>query len=142
MNVEIATDLHLTIFGFGGEAIGKRHVEKVFQLMDNMWKVVKTNELKNKGKNIWVYDGQEVFAGVELESQPPNNLLERKEIHLPKFARYKHIGPYNLISQSGQSMTSELQQQGFEIISPYIEIYGHWDKDDSKLETDLLMTLK
>jgi len=38
-------------------------------------------------------------------------------------------------------MRDELKRKGFETILPYIEIYGHWTKDESKLETDLLICL-
>jgi hypothetical protein len=32
--------------------------------------------------------------------------------------------------------------RGFETTLPYIEIYGHWTNDETKLETELLMSLK
>ena len=38
-------------------------------------------------------------------------------------------------------MTDELKKKGFEIVLPYIEIYGHWTTDETKLETELLMCL-
>lgn len=63
-------------------------------------------------------------------------------IDIDKYAYYKHIGSYNLIKQTGQSMTNKLTKQGYEIILPYIEIYGHWNKDESKLETEQIMCLK
>ena len=109
-----------------------------------MWKTVKSNDLKNKGRNIWVYEsGEKVFAGVELNGPPPNETeLEHKSIVLTKYAYYKHIGPYQLIKQSGEYMTGELKNRGFEIISPYIEIYGHWTNDESKLETELIMAIE
>ena len=39
-------------------------------------------------------------------------------------------------------MIDELTKQGYEVILPYIEIYGHWTRDENKLETELLMCLK
>jgi len=39
-------------------------------------------------------------------------------------------------------MTSELTKRGMEITLPYIEIYGHWTNDETKLETELIMCLK
>ncbi len=109
-----------------------------------MWQVVKSNSLKNKGLNVWVYEPNEnVFTGVELDDTPNDDLgLERKNINLVKYAYYKHIGPYNLIKQSGQNMIDELKNKGFETCLPYIEIYGHWTNDETKLETELLMCLK
>ena len=109
-----------------------------------MWQAVKSNNLKNKGLNIWVYEqDQRVFAGVELNDIPNQETgLEQKSITLLKYAYYKHIGSYNLIKQAGQNMTDELKSKGYETILPYIEIYGHWTNDEAKLETELLMSLK
>ncbi len=143
MNVEINKNLKLDIYGFSGSAVGKDYAGTAFKLMDRMWQVVKSNGLKNKGQNIWVYElNEKVFAGVELENVPGNNAgLEQKSISLIKYAYYKHIGPYSLIKQAGQTMRSELKSKGFEATFPYIEIYGHWTQDESKLETELLMSL-
>ncbi len=109
-----------------------------------MWQTVKSNNLKNKGLNIWVYEqDQRVFAGVELNGILNQDTgLEQKSITLIKYAYYKHIGPYNLIKQAGLNMTDELKSKGYETILPYIEIYGHWTNNEAKLETELLMSLK
>jgi len=145
MNIDIiTTDLRLTMYGFSGTAVNKDYVGKVFELMDKMWQAVKSNGLENKGKNIWVYEPDDkVFAGVEVDDTPQQDTgMEQKNIHLSRYAYYKHIGPYQLIKQSGENMTSELKNRGFEIISPYIEIYGHWTNDESKLETELIMAIE
>jgi hypothetical protein len=140
---EIRNGFELDICGFSGTALNKDYAGKAFQLMDKMWKLVKENKLENKGKNIWIYEsGDRVFAGVELmESQNSDYCLERKQIRLPQYGYYKHVGPYNLIKQAGEKMKSELRMKGFEPILPYIEIYGHWDSDEKKLETELLISL-
>ena len=143
MEIQIITkQLQLEVFGFSGTAINKQYATKVFELMDKMWKLVKGNQLKNKGKNIWVYDANDmVFAGVELEEGENGNGLEKTSIHLTRYAYFKHIGPYQLIQQSGQKMNSELIEKGLRTNSPYIEIYGHWTADESKLETELIVNL-
>jgi effector-binding domain-containing protein len=145
MNLEIITEpLRLDIYGFSGIAINKDYAGTAFRLMDKMWQTVKSNNLKNKGLNIWVYEqDHSVFAGVELNDIPNQDTgLEQKSITLLKYAHYKHIGPYHLIKQAGQNMTAELKSKGYETILPYIEIYGHWTNDETKLETELLMSLK
>ena len=145
MNVEIINKpFRINIYGFSGTAINKDYVGTAFKLMDKMWKAVKGNSLKNKGLNIWIYEPNEmVFAGVELEESPKQEIgLEQKSIILIKYAYYKHIGPYNLIKQTGQAMNDELKRSGYEIGLPYIEIYGHWTNDETKLETELLTNLK
>ena len=145
MKVEVINkNLEIAVYGFSGIAVNKDYVGTAFKLMDKMWQVVKSNNLKNKGLNIWIYEQDEnVFAGVELSDIPENNIgLEQKNIVLTKYAYYKHIGSYNLIKQAGQNMRKELENKGFEITFPYIEIYGHWTEDETKLETELLMSLK
>jgi predicted transcriptional regulator YdeE len=145
MNLEIITEpLSLNIHGFSGIAINKDYAGTAFKLMDKMWQTVKSNNIKNKGLNIWVYEQNEkIFAGVELNDMANEETgLEQKSITLLKYARYKHIGPYHLIKQAGQNMTAELKNKGYETTLPYIEIYGHRTNDETKLETELLMCLK
>lgn len=107
MNVEIINkNLRLDIYGFSGMAINKDYTGTAFKLMDKMWQTVKSNNFKNKGLNIWVYEQNEkVFAGVELNGSPiPGTGLEQKNINFMKYAYYKHIGAYNLVKQAGQNM--------------------------------------
>jgi len=145
MNVEIINEpLRLHMHGFSGIAINKDYSGTAFKLMDRMWQTVKANNLKNKGLNIWVYEqGERVFAGVELNEIPGQETgLEQKTVTLLKYAHYKHIGSYHLIKQAGKNMTDELKSKGYETVLPYIEIYGHWTNDETKIETLLLMALK
>ena len=145
MMVDIITSpLLLNVYGFSGTALNKDYAGTAFRLMDRTWKLVKENNLKNKGKNIWIYEPNDlVFAGVELEEEPVTGIgLDQKAISLLKYAYCKHVGPYSLIKQTGQAMIDELERKGFEIDLPYIEIYGHWTKDETKLETELLRKLK
>jgi hypothetical protein len=145
MKVEIINkNFTLEIYGFPGIAVNKDYAGTAFQLMDKMWQIVKTKELRNKGINIWVYEPNEkIFAGVELYDVPhPDSGLEHKVVELTRYACYKHIGPYSLIKQAGQNMRDELKNKGFETSFPYVEIYGHWTNDETKLETELLISLK
>jgi GyrI-like small molecule binding domain len=145
MKVEIINkSLQLDVYGFSGIAINKDYSKTAFQLMDKMWQIVKAKNLKHKGINIWVYEEDEnIFAGVELCDNPgPDTGLEQKTITLYKYAFHKHYGPYHLIKQAGQNMGDELRKQGYDPCLPYIERYGHWTNDETKLETELLMSLK
>lgn len=145
MNVEIIDKpFSINVYGFSGIAVGKNYAGTAFKLMDKMWKAVKGNNLRNKGLNIWIYEpGEMVFAGVELDESPAQEIgLEEKSITLTKYAYYKHVGSYHLIKQSGQAMNDDLKRRGYETGLPYIEIYGHWTNDETKLETELLVNLK
>jgi predicted transcriptional regulator YdeE len=145
MGLEIIHEpFRLDIYGFSGIAINRDYAGTAFKLMDKMWQTVKSNNLKNQGLNIWVYEQDHcVFAGVELNDIPNRDTgLEHKNITLFKYAYYKHIGAYNLIKQAAQNMTGELERRGYETMLPYIEIYGHWTNDEAKLETGLMISLK
>lgn len=146
MKIEIINQPYqCTITGLGSFAINKDYVGTAFKLSGKVWEIVKTNTLKNKGQNIWVYgDSDQVFAGVELEEATSAEIygLSKLEIVLPQYAYYKHIGPYHQIKQAGQAMRSFILSKGFPIAAPYIEVYGHWTPDETKLETELLMNLK
>ena len=144
MNIEIITKkLELNIYGFSGIATNKDYAGTAFKLSGRMWQIIKENDIKNKGKNIWVYEpNDKVFAGVELDNiSNTYSILEQKNITLIKYAYYKHIGSYNLLKQVGTNMRTELKSNGLETGLPYIEIYGHWTNDESKCETELLMSL-
>jgi hypothetical protein len=39
-------------------------------------------------------------------------------------------------------MITGLTKKGFEVVLPYIEIYGHWSANENELETELLMCVK
>lgn len=144
MKIEIInTPLKLDISGFSGTAENKNYAATAFALMDKIWPVVRAKGLKHKGLNIWVYEPHEnVFAGVELDGHATGTGLKRKTVLLTKYAYHKHVGPYSLLKQTGDNMRNELRTMGLKTVLPYIEIYGHWTNDESRLETELLMAVE
>jgi len=136
--------LSFQLYGFPGTAIKKKYAETAFKLSERTWKTVRMNGLKNKRINIWVYGpGENVFAGIELEESPGKATgLQQENFHLINYAYYQHVGPYKLLQQVGIEMRKELVRQGFEIIFPYVERYGHWQIDEANLETELFICLR
>ncbi|HLK29225.1 MAG TPA: GyrI-like domain-containing protein [Puia sp.] len=145
MEIEIINNNYLQqIHGFSGIAVNKEYMRTAFGLMDKMWETIEAEKLTHKGLNIWVYEPDEkIFAGVELnQTDNQDTNLEQKTINLIKYAYYKHIGPYHQLKKVGQEMRDELKTKGFTTIFPYIEIYGHWTNDETKLETELLICIE
>lgn len=143
MNIQIIEKpFTLHLYGFSGMAYNKDYTGAAFKLSGKMWDVVKSNNLENKGENVWVYDANDmVFAGVELNETPTGATgLEHKSMMLTKYAYYKHTGPYTLIKQAGLSMHAAIKSSFIPGL-PYIEIYGHWTSDETRLETALLVSL-
>lgn len=144
MEIQIINEpVQLKLWGFGTVVNDKDYVKAMFALSGRVWSVVKEKNVATEGKNIWVYGpGNAIFAGVRLEGDTAVTPLELLELAIPRHAYYKHIGPYQVIPQTGRQMRVEIQERGFTIESPYIEIYGHWTKDENKLETELIFALR
>jgi len=144
MDVEILDqDFNLTLYGFSGTVMNKNYGDTGFKLMNKMWDKVRTHNLKHKGINVWVYEPNDrMFAGVELEQAAANDVgLESKQINLAKYAYYRHIGPYSGLAGAYSKMRAYLVEKNLNVSSPGLEIYGHWNQDESKLETEILMAL-
>ena len=143
MDIIIRENFNMELYGIAGVAVNRNWSETGMALTNKLWQEVKSNNLKNEGINVWVYEsGNRMFAGVGLkEPPPPGTLIELKKIHLPAYAYYKHIGPYDKIAATGSKVLDELNQKGITTRLPYLEIYGHWTEDASKLETELLWSI-
>jgi len=143
MNITINENFSVDLYGFAGVASNMNWSHTGMTLMNKMWHEVRSHLLKHKGINIWVYEEKyKMFAGIELEMPPQQDTeLELKKIRLPKYAYYKHTGPYAKIRETGSEVLNELNQRGIKTRLPHLEIYGHWTEDESKLETELLWCL-
>ena len=143
MDYSIRENFQITLYGVPGVAVNREWGKTGMELMNTLWKEVKGRQLPNKGINVWVYEpGNAMYAGVELMAPPgEGSILERKELLLTKYIYYKHIGPYERRADSFQRLSEEFRQVGIQTGLPYLEIYGHWTEDASKLETELLWSL-
>ena len=140
MNFTIKNNFSADVYGFSGVAVKGNWADTGMKLMNKMWEQVKANNLKHKGINIWVYEaGDRMFAGVELDAPPPPGTgLELKQVRLPEYVYYNHIGPYDKIGEACTLVLEQLRQQSITTRFPYLEIYGDWTPDPSKLETEML----
>ncbi len=134
---------NVTLHGFSGKVLNKNYAGTGKPLMDATWKEIKSNGIKNKGINYWVYDRNDMlFTGVELEQDIQAEVkLESKTIDLSKYAYWKHIGPYTKLKDAYNGMHSELEKRNLNFYYPFLEIYGHWTNDETKLETEIIFSL-
>jgi effector-binding domain-containing protein len=140
----INTPLSVNLYGFSGKILNKDYAGTGRPLMDAMWKEIKSKGIKNKGINYWVYDKNDMlFCGVELVQElTGESNMELKKITLLKYAYWKHIGPYTKLKDAYTAMHKELEKRKISFHYPFLEIYGHWNKDETKLETELLFSLE
>lgn len=143
LTITVRKDFSLLLFGFSGIADGHDWAGTGKRLMDRLWKEIRSKQLPNKGLNVWVYDeGNRLFAGVELSAPPPEDSpLERKSVILPQYFYARHIGPYDQLKATHETAREEFKKVGIKPHLPYVEIYGHWNDDPSKLETELLWSI-
>ena len=144
MNIKIINKgLTISLFGISGKVINYQYGETGFKLMDEMWRIVKSENLKHKGINYWVYDNdQMMFTGVELYAAPPKDVnLEFRNITLTKYVYYKHIGPYWKLKEANEAVKEEIKKRGLNCHHPSLEIYVHMVEDESKLETEILYSI-
>ncbi|MBS4218662.1 GyrI-like domain-containing protein [Bacillus sp. FJAT-49711] len=135
----------LILFGFSKlHDPSRAYSETMFELLDRVWEEVRNKNLSHKGINHVVYDtGQIVFAGIELISpSEENSLLEQRVIHFKKYAYCKHNGPYSELDKTYKKIQSVLEISGEDHQLPIMEIYGHWNEDESKLETEIIYILE
>lgn len=52
-------------------------------------------------------------------------------------ARTTHVGPYHLLSAAHNFVIDWCQSNGYRTILPCWEVYGHWNDDETKLETEV-----
>ncbi len=136
----------LKLYGFSAEVENNDFTGTGFSLMNKTWQIVKANNLRNKGLNYWVYSKDTLFVGVELEDvdlyTPIAAGLQLMTMGFNFYAYYKHRGPYNAIKAAGEMVLAELKKRKIKITAQYIEIYGHHNPDETKLETELIWGIR
>lgn len=145
MNIQTITNpLNFVVYGLSAKAVNKDYMETAFRFSGKMWETIKQRGWKNQGKNVWMYEADDmVFTGVELDEVPADAApLECRLVRVSTYAYYKHTGPYQGLKKAGLQMRQEILAAGHKLIAPYIEIYGHWNSDANKLETELIMAIE
>ena len=144
MNIKIASvPFHVTLFGYKGSIRDGIVHASAKPLMDKMWKEIQDRRIKTIGINHWVYlPDSMIFTGIELK-EPTTDVgtLETLDVSLDRYAKYLHIGPYSTLSAIWSQLMDALKQRGEEPLYPNLEIYGHWNADETKCETTILITL-
>jgi effector-binding domain-containing protein len=143
MNNTTGENFNITLYGYSGEAVNRDWANTGMALMNKMFKEVAAHGLATNGTVVWGYwQGNMMMAGVELPGSLPGGTdLEQRSFELPRYVRIKHIGPYNQIPETFTKAQEYFKNEGIAVGLPYLELYGHWNEDPSKLETDLLWTL-
>ena len=134
----ISFDLH----GVSGDVAGRSYAQAGFKLMEGLWPVIKQNGLKTTGKNYWVYHGCDWMSTcVELTDESAESSFEHIPVHFGRYAYYKHIGPYDRLSEAYAALDGEIARRELSRNGVSVEKYGDWTEDSSKLETEIFIGL-
>jgi effector-binding domain-containing protein len=115
--------------------------EEIVALLGPVWEAVHKNQVATTGINHAVYgENGEYFCGLECtgQTQPIPGLIQRR-ITLDRYAYSKLTGPYSEIPRVYDEINAEIKRLGRRAIAPAVEIYGHWNDDPGKLETEILI---
>jgi hypothetical protein len=129
--------------------VSKRHDpslsygDEIRVLLGPVWEAVRRDKIATTGINHVYYGEQdEIFCGLEFSGAPvPLPGLTQRRIELGPYAYYRHIGPYELIPEAAHAVHAEVERLGLWSILPMMEIYGHWNEDPQKLETEILISV-
>ncbi|MFC5650228.1 cysteine-rich CWC family protein [Paenibacillus solisilvae] len=145
MRLELRNDpLTLTLYGTAAaQDKNKSMSNQVMEAIRQTWAAVGEMGLTTTGINYVAYEQDQVlFAGVDLTSpQPEQSTLTKREYHAAQYAYYKHIGPYHQLPDVHHQIQSDLRSAEHPFVSPTIEVYGHWNEDETKLETEIYYPL-
>lgn len=139
----VETPFRVGLVGLRGPVVGKSYGPTGQKLMCDMWHELNARKIQTKGINYWAYFPRpEMFTGVELvdPSTKPAS-FEQLDFSLARYARALHVGPYSELPRVWSDLKAQLTAAGETTGGHGLEIYGHWQQDESKLETTVLIEL-
>jgi RNA polymerase sigma factor (sigma-70 family) len=133
-----------TLYGVSGRhEDGKPYGPEIIALLNQVWAAVGAAKIRTTGINhVRYYADGTMFAGVEVPGDAAGLALERREIAFTRYAYFKHVGFYAKIAESTQRLRAEIERRGLHNEDGGMEIYGHYNPDESKAETELLYPVR
>ena len=147
MDIEIKVEpIRFQLHGLFADVANHQYGEVGCRIMDQLWKIVKRDNMSTTGIIHWVYlDNDRMFVGIELldKMASANADLSEYDFQLKRYAEFLHVGPYQQLPQVWQSLKSQLTEQGERVTMPSLEVYGHASVDaDTPPETTILIGLR
>jgi effector-binding domain-containing protein len=117
--------------------------------LDQVWASLRARQIKGLGHNVVLYragkgDGSfKVTAGVQVAS--PIDADGNVVVSFTPAGRVAcalHIGPYSKMAQANDAILAYCRANGLSPATVSWEVYGDWNEDESKLETEVFYLLK
>ena len=116
--------------------------------LDVVWSAVRSRPLDGPGRNVAIYhklggDDVDLVCGVEI-AERFDDIGEVACAWTPsgEAGHATHVGPYHRLGETYDAVAAFVLQAGRRLAPVNWEIYGHWNEDPTKLETEVHMLLK
>ena len=118
----------------------------IMRLLDAVYGFVRApgSTLHQTGHNVVLYfdGGSRVQAGVGVDrSFEPAGAVQEAATPGGRAARTLHIGPYSGLPAANRAVRDWCVRNGLSLREPCWEVYGDWNEDESKLETEVYYLL-
>lgn len=120
--------------------------------LDQVWAYLRAHEgvWAPGGRNLFLYhhptqrdQPMDIDFGVEVARRfDDGGAVHYVETPAGQVAKTKHVGPYTGLSQAHMAVHTWCAQNGKAIGAQSWELYGDWDEDESKLETEIFYLLR
>jgi effector-binding domain-containing protein len=138
--------------GIAGHVTRATLPSEIYRLLDRVWPFVRRDDLHlTTNHNVVVYhgdpdapDGADVVIGVQVDRRFDDDHEAGVQCHeLPsgRAAHAVHVGPYDRMQPTYDAIVAHIAEHGLQVIGPVWEVYGDWDDDPTKLETDIYFLL-
>jgi effector-binding domain-containing protein len=110
-----------------------------------VWNFVRAAEIKPRGRNVALYLDDEIDLEVGVEVAGPfasDGTVVLSMTPAGPVATAIHMGPYNRLHETHMAVRQWCADNHHEIAGPNWEIYGHWNNDPNKLQTDVYYLLR
>lgn len=145
MDIELRDEpLNFDLYGLSGEVAGQDYSGTGKWLMDELWGIVRGNELPHKGKNFWVYwSNDRMSTCVELkDSENVGVNLEHLPVALRRYLYYRYVGPYHRLGGVHRAMDAAVASRGLTDRGPRVEKYGDWTGDENTTVTEVFVGIE
>ena len=113
--------------------------------LDQVWAFVREAGLTT-GHNVFVYDDTApgvIQFGVQVDEEFADGaVVVCSETPAGTIATTTHVGPYAELGGAHSAVRAWCLDEGRPIAGPFWEIYGDWDDDPTKLETEVCYLLR
>lgn len=104
------------------------------------WNFVRAAKLPRPGRNVAVYLDHVMNIEVGVEVSEPftgNGQVFCSKTPEGLAVTTAHIGPYHKLKNAYDAVDTWCQNNGYALLGPAWEVYGHWTDDETRLRTDV-----